>query len=236
LGLTHPKEVPAMRYLRFRAFSFFVLLSILGVASLAGATTVTEQARLTPADQSANFGAAVALDGGTAVLAAPGYIFEGSGASWIEQAELVPSGAPSEFGAPVAVSGDTVAVGAESAVYVFVRSGASWTEQASLSAAGVDDFGASVALSGDTLAVGAPLAQKAYVYVRSGGVWSLQAELVPSDLGGPMDHFGSSVAVEGDTLVVGAFTHLAVGSVYVFTRSVNVGPSGPSSSPRPRNT
>jgi MYXO-CTERM domain-containing protein len=143
-----------------------------------------EQARLEASDGAAGdlFGAAVAVDGDTALVGAWAdntaqgenagsvYVFVRSGTSWTEQARLEASDGAADdfFGGSVALSGDTALVGSLSdtargenagSAYVYVRSGTSWTEQAKLEAsdgAADDWFGASsVALSGDTALVGA---------------------------------------------------------------------------------
>jgi len=134
----------------------------------------------------AEFGYAVALDGNSLVVGAPGeggtgaaYVVTGSGPNWSQQGFLRADNAGNldYFGAFVAISGDILAVGApgedsasastpsdnsrpdSGAAYVFTRSGSSWTQRAYLKAdnAGADDlFGTSVAIAGNTLVVGAP--------------------------------------------------------------------------------
>lgn len=130
--------------------------------------------------QSSQFGAAVALEGDTAVVGAPlGGVGESSlggsatvltrrGGGWTETTALQRTTATGVdgFGGAVAVDGDTIAVGAETAstergfrtgaTEVYARVDGSWTPEATLSApAGVDQFGTSVALSGGTVVVGA---------------------------------------------------------------------------------
>jgi len=144
----------------------------------------SEQAKLTASDGEVAdyFGFGVALDNGTAVIAAgldddngsdsgSVYIFTGSGASWTQRTKLTASdGAQDDqlgYGT-VSIDGDTVVVGspgdddlgAESgSVYVFTGSGASWVEQAKLGAsdgAAGDAFGYDVALSGNTVLISTP--------------------------------------------------------------------------------
>ena len=92
-------------------------------------------------------------------------------------------------------------------------------------------FGASVALSGDSAVIGAygvsASRGAAFVFTRSAGIWTEQASLSASN-GDSGDRFGWSVAVQGDTAVVGATHHTVEvggnfndrqGAVYVFTRS-----------------
>lgn len=142
----------------------------------------TEQVKLTAADGEAGdqFGAKVALSGGTAVVGAPydddkglnsgaAYVFTGSGAMWTQQVKLTATDAVDEgrFGSSTAIDGDTVVVGSHmddskgtdsGSAYVFTRSGTSWSQQAKLTAAdgaASEFFGYSVALSGDTALIGA---------------------------------------------------------------------------------
>jgi hypothetical protein len=129
-----------------------------------------------------NFGAAVAIDGDTAVVTSPyatangvegagsAFVFVRDGAGWLLQAQLAAQDPKpfSNYGRAVAIEGDTLVVGAYSAdgvdsstgaAYVFTRSGSVWTQQAKLSAndgEGFSDFGYAVALSGDSVVVGAP--------------------------------------------------------------------------------
>ena len=150
------------------------------------------------------FGRALALDGDTLVVSAPG-----------------------EDSAATGVGGDQFdeSADASGAVYVYIRDQGTWSFQAYLKASNTGDFdtfGWSLALSGDTLVVGSPregsaatgvdgdgandLALQsgaAYVFVRSGQTWSQQAYLKPSNTG-VSDWFGGDVDISGDTIVVGA--------------------------------
>ncbi|MHC4976809.1 MAG: FG-GAP repeat protein, partial [Planctomycetota bacterium] len=127
------------------------------------------------------FGAAVAIDGDTALIGAhrdddaglssgSAYVFVRSGTTWTEQTKLAASDATGgdHFGFAVALDGNTALVGAnedddvagsdQGAAYVFVRTGASWAEQDKLLASDAtssDQFGRSVALDGDTALIGA---------------------------------------------------------------------------------
>jgi hypothetical protein len=149
--------------------------------------------------QSDTFGTAVAADGGSAVVGAPGdtangtnsgsaYAYTESGGTWTEQAKLLPGDGSSndQFGLAVAISGDTAIIGAP-------NDSANGTDSGSV-----------------------------YVFVRSDGAWSQQAKLTPADAS-QNDQFGRSVAVSGETLVVGAPTDTPSGTdsgvVYVFVRS-----------------
>jgi predicted amidohydrolase len=161
----------------------------------------TEQFELLPSDGHTwqEFGQAVALDGDTAVVGAPGdddngwssgstYVFVRAGGVWTEDAELWPSDAEVD-----------------------------------------DDFGSDLALDGNTAVIGAPYdddngsySGSAYVFTRSGGMWTEHAKLVPTD-GSSSDFFGKNVAIDGNTTVIGAYhdddNGHDSGSAYVFTHT-----------------
>lgn len=150
------------------------------------------------------FGSALALDGDTLVVGAPG---EDSSAEGVDGNQ---------------VSNTNPNAGA---VYVFERVAGTWTQRAYLKASNTDPgdrFGGSVAISGDTILVGAtgedssatgvggnelnggaPAAGAVYAFVRSGASWSQQAYLKASNTGAG-DNFGE-VALAGDVAVVGAW-------------------------------
>ncbi|HKS35849.1 MAG TPA: Ig-like domain-containing protein, partial [Verrucomicrobiae bacterium] len=176
------------------------MLSLLIVAALLIAQVPNTETKLLPIDSGflQQFGSAVAIDGDTAVIGAPGdsqegddagaaYVFVHDGSSWIEQAKLVAddASASAQFGNAVALNGDTLVVGAHADDANGVQSGA------------------------------------AYVFVRSGTTWSQQARLEPSDPG-EEEGFGSTVAIDADTVAVGApgdgTVFNGTGAVYVFER------------------
>ena len=154
-----------------------------------------------PAD---GFGWAVAMQGETIVVTAPG---EASLASVINGDQSDNSAFNS------------------GAAYVFIRSGGSWALQSYLkpSNTGMNDaFGLTVAIAENTIVIGAPGedsaatgvngaqgdnsvsgAGAAYVFVRGGDVWTQQAYLKAINPGA-MDAFGSSLDISGHTIVVGA--------------------------------
>ena len=156
-------------------------------------------------------------------------------------------GAPGESSSATGIGGDETDNSATNsgAVYVFTRSGASWAQQAYVKASNTgryDGFGSSVTLAadGNTLAVGATGENSSatgidgdetdnsaidsgavYVFTRSGASWAQQAYVKASntnenDGGG----FGLSIALaaDGNTLAVGA-PYGDSGVVSVFTRS-----------------
>ena len=154
------------------------------------------------------FGDAVALDGDTALIGAPGqnagtsanhgaaYAFVRSGTSWSQQARVTGAGGAAEerFGDAVAIAGDSALVGSP-----FDHIGAN-QDQGSAS-----------------------------VFVRSGASWTLQQTLTASDRAPADDHFGGALALVGDTAVIGVeedevdleggSSHWAQGSASVFVRS-----------------
>jgi hypothetical protein len=149
------------------------------------------------------FGTAVAVDGTTAVVGAPGNSARGRQAGSAYVFERRPQGG-----------------------WVEVR-----RLNASDAAAG-DAFGTSVAISGDTIIVGAPRddrsisdAGAAYVFERNRGapdLWGQAGQLVSSDAGGN-ELFGWSAAVDGDRAIVGAPADNGSGRAYVFARAATGG-------------
>ncbi|HQR35805.1 MAG TPA: hypothetical protein PLK30_23985, partial [Blastocatellia bacterium] len=129
------------------------------------------------------FGAAVALDGNTALVGAyqqtitpsffttgAAYVFVRNGTTWTLQQRLLSNDVTDgdRFGVSVALDGDTALIGApnvtitasgQGAAYIFTRSGTVWTQQPRLNldsaqARGGDQFGNAVALSGELAAIG----------------------------------------------------------------------------------
>jgi len=161
-----------------------------------------EQAELTASNAAAGdqFGAAVAIDGNTAIVGAPlddttdtnagsAYVFVRNGTTWSQQAHLTDS---------------------------FIVAG--------------DSFGSSVGISGNTAIVGSPNddlgfnldAGSAWVIVRTASTWNTEAILTASDFA-TFDRFGIAVAIDGNTIVVGADRNDDAGSnsgsAYVFVRT-----------------
>jgi hypothetical protein len=199
----------------------------------AGAEWVLLEA-LTASDAltSGEFGAAVALDGTTAVIGAPdaqrvsgsfagaAYFFTESGNDWVQQDDVDGGDTASRdlFGYAMAVSGDTLVVGAphqvlttapDVAAFVFVRDGADWVMQASLRSSPfvpVKHFGSAVAVDGDTIAIGTPWDDGAvYIFTRENGVWSHRAYITsPDRTQGMTGNFGASLALQDGTLLIGA--------------------------------
>jgi trimeric autotransporter adhesin len=187
-------------------------------------------------DPGDEFGAAIAIDGDTLVVGAPG---EDSSSTGVNRDE----------------SNDNYAD--SGAVYVFRRRGTAWIQEAYLKASNTepnDRFGASVAVSGDLVAVGAAgedspstgvngsesvnsasAAGAVYVFRRVGESWVQDAYVKASNTEAS-DQFGEAIALSGDTLVVGAIAEDSdatsingnqasnaaslSGAVYVFRRGV----------------
>ena len=145
--------------------------------------TWSQQAKLIGNDTAAldRFGAAVFIEGDTAIVGAHGsdttgtdagaaYVFVNTGGAWTQQAKLTATDAvPGDlFGFSVGLSGDSAVVGAyrataagpdSGAAYIFTRVGTQWRQSAKLSPkdADVGDlFGYTVAINGDTALIGAP--------------------------------------------------------------------------------
>ncbi len=186
-----------------------------------------------PGSPGAGFGAALAIDGDTGVVSAPGD--GGSGAvvvlarangAWREQVRLrADDGAAWDlFGSSVAPWGDLLVVGAPmdgtsgalrlGAAYVFRRTGSDWVQEAKLTApdpAEYDRFGASVAVLGEAILVGvpgddlpgAPAAGSVRVFRPTGTGWGQAQTLVASD---PLSYadLGEALSVSGDRLAAGA--------------------------------
>lgn len=134
-----------------------------------------------------DFGRAVAIDGDTLAIGAPGehdgngvqtgvvHVFVRNGTSWVEQARVWPAdgNAGDRFGAAVALSGGRLLVGAPQdsdiafragSAYLFTRRFSSWNLLVKLTAAdgaAGDAFGHRVAIDATQAVVGAPYADPA---------------------------------------------------------------------------
>ncbi len=192
-----------------------------------------------PGDQ---FGAAVAVQGDTAIVGASAqngaqggvYVFTRSGSTWSQAAESSPAGGASgdQIGSSVALDGSTAIIGApgtdgqRGAAYVFVGEGSTWSSKTKLvasDAAPGDQLGSAVAVSGSTALLGAydrnSATGAAYVFTGSGSSWAQQKELLAQDATSG-DRFGWTLAITGDTAIVGAPLKAASqGAAYVFARS-----------------
>ncbi len=186
------------------------------------------------------FGAALALDGDTLAVGAPGrddfgqssgavYIYTHTTPGWHLEGKIVAPDAQSweQFGNTLDLDGQRLVVGTSyglGGAYVFTRSGSSWSlEQQLEPALGPDfsaNFGSDVAVDGNIIAVGADGydgvsydSGAVYVLERNAGVWSETTRLESADLT-IVTSFGRSVDLANDKLLVGAIT----GRAYVFER------------------
>ncbi len=169
-----------------RTVLFFALVSTLLIVIFPGtgaATGYAEDGKLLPvvSGSGANVGQAVAIDGNTAVVAAPGedlglgavHVFEWSDSGWQHKARLTVSNGVSGdwFGSSVAISGNVIVVGGSTddnssgtdagTVYLYVKPAIGWEDMTESMELIADDaaekrtFGTSVAIAGTTLVVGA---------------------------------------------------------------------------------
>jgi len=145
--------------------------------------TWSEHQKLTADDGAVldDFGAALAIDGDTAVIAAQfagggagaAYVFTADGGTWSQAMRVSASDGVSgdAFGESVALSGSNFVVGAifatigdnlgQGAAYVFSGAGGDWSETTKLVAddgASGDDFGYAVAISAGDVLAGSPFA------------------------------------------------------------------------------
>ena len=153
------------------------------------------------------FGAAVAIDGDTAVVGA-----------WEDGGKGKDQGAGIGEGPGF--------------VYIFTRKEKEWGKQEKFKgndSKAKDRFGNSVSISGDLLVVGAPFhdgsaedAGAAYIFERKNNLWKQAAKLIHGDpeVG---DRFGWDVAIDKDVVIVGSpFDDDAgskSGSAYIFVRN-----------------
>lgn len=149
-----------------------------------------------------NFGAAMAVQGDTLLVGAPGvnqenvrnagaaFIFKRGGTGWqdIQRLSPDPLQTDSGFGKSLAIDGDTLAVGAiyeynpqagngSGAVYIYTRNSDGWQMQARLRApdgAPFDLFGWDLSLQGDLLAVSARAAESPSGARNAGAVYLFQ--------------------------------------------------------------
>jgi hypothetical protein len=177
------------------------------------------------------FGRAVALDGTTLVVGAPGskgeqgaaYVYTSNGSSWSLAAEITdPGGRDGDmFGSAVAISGRTIVIGApaptavDASAYVYHQSGSGWVLQSTLVPASGHPahFGNAVAVSASTAVVSA--SEGVYVFSSQRGIWSQVQTLTPAD-GASGDRYGFAVGLSRSALVVGAPGHDAGAGIAYF--------------------
>ncbi|NKI34739.1 hypothetical protein HFP89_06130 [Wenzhouxiangella sp. XN79A] len=171
-------------------------------------------------NKSGEFGRALAVDDGFAVVGAPGiemaFILERQDDTWSESSQLAPSDRNRAFGRSVAIHGDLAVVGAPEAtvdassdagaVHVFQRqpgTPSDWTPAgivvASDATAGAF-FGSRVAVDGERLLVtDRRNPPRAYVFERSGlGIWFELHSFATAPVSDPVD-----IDLDGDLALVG---------------------------------
>jgi choice-of-anchor B domain-containing protein len=207
-----------------------------------GAFTETAKLTATDAAEGDQFGAAVAIEGDVAFVAAPGqtqqagavYAFRRQGNSWSQVAKLTGSATNGAlFGVSLATDGERLFVGMPGfnqntgQVVQFENRNGQWTEAAKLSIAGAarnDRFGMSLSLRAGELLVGSPGANGTGTVVAfhasgdSSG-WAEAGRLTSFD-GNRGDFFGSALAATPDAIWIGApNARQSLGAIYFFDRS-----------------
>jgi hypothetical protein len=211
-----------------------MLAALIVASSVQAGGAPCSETKLLPSDGATGdfFGAAVALDGGIAVIGAnfadesgggsgSAYVFtRGGDGVWVQSTELIPSDGSSGqvFGRSVGLSGDTAVIGSNGAAYVFKRDAddpdaGNQMRKLTVPDGPADFFGPGVAIRADVVIVGAngdddngADAGAAYIFRRDAGgpdLWGQVAKLTASD-GDSLDRFGIAVSVGGDLAVVGA--------------------------------
>lgn len=170
------------------------------------------------------FGAAVAIDGFTAAVGAPGdeegkvYIFVYNGASWVTQQVIQQSdlSVMLPFGQAVSLYGNRLAVGAGNTAFMFERTGTTWNQVAQFSASADDPYSNFAAdnryfkLIDNRLIVAAPDYQntgKLYVFAPVAGVWQETFSVV----GAAGQNLGRRMGFDGNRVVaLGAGNNITV--------------------------
>jgi hypothetical protein len=198
-------ELNQFRVLKIKSvFRALMVLACLAFSLPAlGAWAQKQKITSVPRGVGAQFGNAVAINGGTMVVGArfdgttasqagAAYVFVLNGGTWTQQAVLLaPDGAAADkFGYSVAIGNETIVVGSYQDDTTFSNGGS------------------------------------AYVFVRSGTSWTFQQKLTPSD-GTADDEFGNAVGISGEVIVVGSHfadlpSNSQAGSAYIYRRSGTV--------------
>jgi choice-of-anchor B domain-containing protein len=204
-----------------------------------------EAAHLTGSDAGVGvgFGTAMAVDGNTLLVGAPGqyqgrgavYLYQRDGSGeWREVGVLsAGDGVPGDsLGVTVALRGDVALVGAprhaEATGAVYVFRGSAWTQQRKLTASDArpaDRFGVALAFDGARALIGAvgrdSTTGRAYVLGYDGGAWREEAVIQPADLG-PRAAFGARLALAGDHAIIAApQANRSAGAAFAFARDAS---------------
>ena len=184
-----------------------------------------------PSDQTAEFGAALAMNEGFLAVGSPGdddrgdtsgsvFLLARDGEAWVSGGKVLASDGVEfdNFGFSVDLSDDRLAVGAyqrqdRGAIYVYTRDGDAFGDEAILvgaETAAADQLGYSVSIDGDLVAAGATAdddvansAGTVIVFGRDGDGWS-EGPTVTDEDGGEFDLFGFTVELSDVELLVGA--------------------------------
>jgi hypothetical protein len=184
-----------------------------------------------PSDQTAEFGAALAMNTGFLAVGSPGdddrgdtsgsvFLLARDGESWGSGGKVLASDGVEfdNFGFSVDLSEDRLAVGAyqredRGAVYVYTESGGEFGDETLLVGSGTsaaDQLGYAVTIDGDLVAAGATAdddvansAGTVYVFGRDGDGWSEGPKVTDED-GGEFDLFGYTLDLDGEELLVGS--------------------------------
>lgn len=184
-----------------------------------------------PSDQTAEFGAALAMNDEFLAVGSPGdddrgdtsgsvFLLARDGEAWVSGGKVLASDGVEfdNFGFSVDLSADRLAVGAyqrqdRGAVYVYTRNGADFGDEAQLVGAetsAADQLGYAVTIDGDLVAAGATAdddvansAGTVLVFGRDGDGWT-EGPTVTNEDGGEFDLFGFTVDLTGEELLVGA--------------------------------
>ncbi|MEO0557959.1 MAG: T9SS type A sorting domain-containing protein [Bacteroidota bacterium] len=183
------------------------------------------------APHSDEFGTAVALDGGRALVGDPGasnaggstgaaYVFELASGTWEMAARVQPPDASQDnrFGSAVALNGGHALVSAPQSSgltntpgTVYALTGEHWRPSPLPTDGQIGPrFGTTLALAGNRAAVGgyigtAPpsIPDRVITYAFNDGMWTQTEGLIPGDVP-PASGFGTSIAISGRTVLVGA--------------------------------
>lgn len=164
-------------------------------------------------------GEAVAADGGTAVVGAPGFpalfVYERSIRGWALTTRL---SAGDPIGRVVDIDADRIAAGSPQAeaVHVFHRENDEWAHEEEVGPVAEDtgsDFGLSLPLEGDRLLVGAR-DEGVYTFARSGSGWT-QVDRMAAPAGSENYGWHLDLDSTGDFLAVSALDRQD-GQVYVY--------------------
>lgn len=201
-----------------------VLLSYVGAAWGQFFAPTQEDLDSAPPFTDIDFGSAVAISGGTAMIGMPSHndigrvgVYTRTRTGWVRTQTLLPSNAvDSGFGGAIDLDGNTAVIGAAPGAYLFRKRGSQWRQIARLVPGGAlsYDRGLFARTESQSSAEGELDVVRLY-RVEANGQFRPVATLRPRDAS-PDVGFGGSIAMARDTVVVGAEE-----AAYVFRRSGN---------------